>query len=296
MKYPKILAALRSAKWAVTPATLHAITDTLGARMRGTLHASLIPDRPAPDPNNASSQTQVEASSFPVAVIAVHGILGKNLSSMEMECGGCDVGVISAAIDMALADPAVQTLVLDFDSPGGVVTGIPELCEKIREAATVKQIVAFTGSQCCSAAYWLASACNAIYCTKSADLGSIGVYVALCDDSEWWKKEGYKLELIKAGEFKAMGISGQPLAAAERALIQTDVDAIYVMFTADVRAGRGTIDDATMQGQTFMGERAVGVNLADELVGDLDELIAQSATIQSGDLTPFPNMKTTATP
>ncbi len=285
MKYPRILAALRSAKWAVTPATLHAITDSLGAHLRGQLiaRAGLIPDRPGPA---TTPEDDDEDEMQGVAVIGVHGILGKNLSLMETECGGCDVGSIAEAIEEAIGDPEVKSVVLDFDSPGGVVSGIPELAEKIREASQVKQIIAFTSGQCCSAAYWLASACDAIYCTKSADLGSIGVYVALCDDSEWWKKEGYKLELIKAGEFKAMGISGQPLAPAERAMIQADVDTIYAMFTADVIAGRGKVETIVMQGQTFMGEKAVAANLADEIVSDLDALVVQ---VGAPDLWPMPN-------
>lgn len=274
MKYPRILAALRSSKWAVTPATLQAITDSLGAHLRGTLRptASLIPDRPGPAASPPVDDDEDDMMKG-VAVIAVHGILGKNLSMMEMECGGCDCGCVADALDDAVADPEVETILFDFDSPGGVVTGIPELAQRIREASSVKTTMAFTSGQCCSAAYWLASACDSIACTKSADLGSIGVYVALCDDSEWWKKEGYKLELIKAGDFKAMGISGKPLEPAERAMIQADVDAIYAMFTADVIAGRGKVESAVMQGQTFMGENAVAVNLADEIVTDLREVM-----------------------
>ncbi len=278
MKYPRILAALRSARWCVTPATLHAIYDTLGAHLRGhplAVRASLTPDQvPLPAAPGPASHAPTPTASH-VAIIEVHGIIGKNLSAMDVDCGGCDLNGIAAALDAAVADPACSAIVLDFDSPGGVVTGVPEMTERIRQLDALKPIYAYVGAQCCSAAYWLASACRVIVCTKSADLGSIGVYVALCDDSEWWKKEGYKLELIKAGEFKAMGISGQPLAEKERALIQADVDSIYAMFTTDVRAGRGEIADATCQGQTFMGAAALAANLADEMVNDLADLVAE---------------------
>ncbi len=273
MKYPRILAAIRSAKWAVTPAILQAITDTLGAHLRGSLKAlpaDNYPALPAQNPPDAAP-AEIDPST---AVIQVYGILGQHLSIMDMDCGGCDVSVIAEALDEAMDDPKVSEIVLDFDSPGGVVSGIPELAEKIRANSAQKPIYAFVGSQCCSAAYWLASQCTAIFCTKSADLGSIGVYVALCDDSEWWKKEGYKLELIKAGEFKAAGISGQPLSDKERALIQADVDAIYQMFTADVTAGRSGVENSTMQGQTFMGAAAISAHLADEMVIDLETLLA----------------------
>lgn len=276
MKYPRILSAIRSAKWAVTPQTLQAIADTLGAHMRGAVtgRSSLMPDS-SPKPSMAAGPQQKEKP--PIAVINVFGIIGKHLSAMESECGGCDVDAVEAALMAAVDDESVQSVILNFDSPGGVVGGVPELAEKIRRADAIKPVFAFTDTQCCSAAYWLASACRAVFCTKSADLGSIGVYVALCDDSEWWAKQGYKLELIKAGEFKAAGISGKPLADNERAMIQADVDAVYAMFTADVLKTRPGVQNSTMQGQTFMGSAAQSVGLVNEVVGSLDELVAELA-------------------
>jgi signal peptide peptidase SppA len=269
MKYPRILSALRSAKWAATPATIQAVADALGAHLRG---AALVPDRmpgTVEEPQKAAGDNVAGG----VAVIPVYGVIGRHLSSMETECGGCDVETVGAALDAAIASASVSAIVFDIDSPGGVVAGVPELAAKICEANAIKPCFAFTGGQCCSAAYWIASGCTGIFATKSADLGSIGVYVALCDDSEWWTKQGYKLELIKAGEFKAMGISGKPLSDKERAMIQSDVDAIYAMFTGDVRASRDGVQNEAMQGQTFMGEAAVAANLADEIVPSLDALV-----------------------
>lgn len=277
MKYPRILSALRSAKWAATPPTIQAIADALGAHLRGGMAASspraLMPDRMPSGEAVEKAADDSQSVAGGVAVIEVYGIIGRHLSSMESECGGCDVEAVSAALDAAIASAGVKAIVLDIDSPGGVVSGVPELCAKIKEANSIKPCFAFTGGQCCSAAYWIACGCQGIFATKSADLGSIGVYVALCDDSEWWTKQGYKLELIKAGEYKAAGISGKPLTDKERALIQADVDAIYAMFTGDVKAARDGVQNEAMQGQTFMGESAVAVNLADEIVPSLESVV-----------------------
>lgn len=286
MKYPRIIAAIKNARWAILPGALQAIADSLGAHMRGRLAAPVSSRRAIMDddqmPPNGMPMDDYEMddsteSAENIAVVEVHGILGKHLSSMDTECGGCDVDEVEEEIEEAMADARCRAVVLDFDSPGGVVTGIPELARRIREWTKTKPIYAFTGSQCCSAAYWLASACSGVFCTVTADVGSIGVYVALVDDTEWWKQEGYKLELVKAGKFKAMGISGQPLAPEERALIQSDVDAVYAMFTSDVRAARPGVDDASMQGQTFMGANAVMAGLADEVCGGMDELLQEIA-------------------
>jgi signal peptide peptidase SppA len=271
MRYPRILAALRTAKWAALPSTIQAVHDALAAHMRSQNAGHIKVALPTP-----ASPTPVPSSN--VAVIPVMGIIGKNLSSLETMCGGCDVNAVQGQIEEALEDDSCTSILLAFDSPGGVVTGVPELAAFIRAASNEKPIYAFTDGQCCSAAYWLASATQGIFCTQTADVGSIGVYVALVDESEAWAKEGYKLELMKAGEFKAMGHPGKPLADGERALIQAGVDKVYGMFTADVLKGRGDVATATMQGQTFMGQDALTANLVDEISTGIDAVIAELST------------------
>lgn len=93
---------------------------------------------------------------------------------------------IQPNLNEAICDNSVACFILDFDIPGGVVTGVPELAAFTRGAAEEKPIYAFTGGQSCSAAYWLASACSKVFCTESADVGSIGVYVALVDETDAW--------------------------------------------------------------------------------------------------------------
>lgn len=265
MRYPRILAALRTAKWAALPSTIQAVHDALAAHVRGEGKNAIVTVgalSPVADGSN-------------VTVIPVWGIIGKNLSSLETMCGGCDVNAVQNAIEEAVEDGNCDCILLAFDSPGGVVTGVPELAAFIRNACSEKPIYAFTDGQCCSAAYWLASATQGIFCTPSADVGSIGVYVALVDETDAWQKDGYKLELMKAGEFKAMGMPGKHLTDDERALIQAGVDKIYGMFTADVIKGRGEVATATMQGQTFMGDDAAAANLVDEVVSGIEAVVAQ---------------------
>lgn len=277
MSYPRILAALRTAKWAALPSTVQAVHDALASHMRGQASRLEIRSDIIPQPPGPASSPDDDGDDDSVAVIQVYGVIGKNLSMFESMCGGVDVNTIEQSIKEALADRSINAILLDFDSPGGVVTGVPELAQVIRQADQVKPVYGFTGAQCCSAAYWLASQCRALACTVSADVGSVGVYMALCDDSDWWNKEGYKLELIKAGTFKYTGGSGQPLAADARALLQQDVDTIYQMFVTDVRAVRGPIEDQALQGQTFMGQAAVDCGMCEETTSSIDDYIADIA-------------------
>jgi protease-4 len=273
--YPRIAAALLSARWCITPAALAAIRNTFEAACAGRLRA----DEHMPMPGQPDDYEEAEpVMDKGILVVPVHGVCARYLSAMETDCGGLDLNNTETTLRGAQADPRVQGIVLHFNSPGGTVTGIPELASLIRTISETKPVIAFTDAQCCSAAYWLASACDSIVVTPTADVGSIGVYSALVDESAAWAQEGYKLELMKAGKHKAMGIPGLPLAPEDRALIQAEVNSIYAMFTADVVANRArngaTVAEDTMQGQTFMGGTAVAVGLADRVVGSLTDLLA----------------------
>lgn len=263
MKYPRLVSAVRSAKWAILPTTLDSIVTTLGAAVRGDLNPKAgwmdgEDDEPRPEMTRIGS----------IAVIPIYGIIGKRLSSMAIDCGGCDIDAVSEWLDQAVADPRVEVIVLDIDSPGGAVTGVPEVAARVKAAGEKKLTVAFTETQACSAAYWIGSQCHRFIMAESADVGSIGVYIALMDVSGNWAQEGYKLELIKAGKYKAAGISGSSLSDEQRALLQADVDTIYSQFTGAVKAARPGVTDETCQGQTFMGSAALTAGLVDEIDPD----------------------------
>jgi signal peptide peptidase SppA len=276
MRYPHILAAVRSAKWAIQESTLAAIVQVLGARLAGDTAAVAGPPKSVIS-RRAETALSLAQKGPQIAVVTISGIIGKRLSSLEMMCGGCDVDAVEAEIAPLVADPQVSAIVLHIDSPGGVVTGVPELAAKIRAWAEQKDIYAFTDTMMASAAYWLAAGCTGIFATPTADVGSIGVYMALVDDSEYWTKEGFKLVLIKAGENKADGISGMPVSSEAVTRWQAEVNTIYGMFTSDVRATRPDVPDASMQGNTFMGDSAAAAGLVDEVVSDLATVLRNIA-------------------
>lgn len=286
MKYPRLLAAIRSAKWAVMPATLQAIRDALSERAAAGIPSRIKPrgdDGWIGDENDSPEETPPYDIVGPgIAAVNMHGIIGRNLSGFEMSCGGCDLCRVEENLTRALAAPEVLAVILDIDSPGGTVTGVAEFAEKIAKLSSEsgKLVFAYTAGQMCSAAYWIACGCFGIACAPSADVGSIGVYMALIDESANWQEEGYKLVLIKAGKYKAAGISGSQISDDQIALWKSEVDEIYSAFTGAVRAARGTVADETMQGQTFMGKKALAANLADLIAPDLEamaELLAPTA-------------------
>lgn len=207
-----------------------------------------------------------------IAHIPIAGAIGQGLGGFAKGRGAVDVGDISSEIDQAISDKEVKSILFDIDSPGGMVSGTPELASKIRGAAKPKYT--FTQGMIASAAYWLASACDGIFATESAEIGSIGVYLPFHDLTKAAEMEGVKVELIKAGKLKGIGYPGLPLSEMQREHLQERVDDIYKMFTTHVRSTRGSrISDDTMQGQTFLAKEAHTRGLIDGLVTSKRDVI-----------------------
>jgi ClpP class serine protease len=116
-----------------------------------------------------------------VGVVPIVGVMGKGLSPIEKALGACDVDDVAYAIAGFCKDKKCKSIMLDISSPGGSVAGIPELANVVREASARKNVVAFTDTECASAAYWVGSQANQFICTPSASVGSIGVYMVVPD-------------------------------------------------------------------------------------------------------------------
>jgi hypothetical protein len=100
-----------------------------------------------------------------VGVIPIAGVIGKNLSPIEKMMGAVDVNDISMAVDLFAADPAVEKIAFNISSPGGTVTGVEELANKIRDLG--KPTMAYTDSEMASAAYWLGSQADRVVSSSS---------------------------------------------------------------------------------------------------------------------------------
>jgi ClpP class serine protease len=116
------------------------------------------------------------------------------------------------AMREAAADQDVGAIVIDVDSPGGVVDGIPEAAAELRALKGTKPIVAVANTMAASAAYWLAAQADEVVMTPSGAVGSIGVYATHRELSGAMEMMGVKNTLISAGKFKTEGNPYEPLS------------------------------------------------------------------------------------
>lgn len=177
-----------------------------------------------------------------------------------------------------LNNPNVSAIVLDVDSPGGVVAGLTEVTREIYQARGQKRIASVANHLAASAAYWLASAADEFMASPSSELGAIGVFALHEDISRANEKAGRKVSLMSAGKHKTDGNPWEPLSADARAGIQGRVSAYYSMFASDVARNRGvsvaTVRDGFGQGRLVGAHDAVRLGIADR-VATLDETLAR---------------------
>jgi len=169
----------------------------------------------------------------------------------------------------ALADPDVGAVVIEVDSPGGVVDGIPEAAAMVRQLRGSKPIVAHANTMAASAAYWLASQADEVVVTPSGAVGSIGVYAAHRDMSGQGKLLGVETTLVSAGKYKTDGNPWEPLSESARAKMQHDVDHFYNLFAGDVAKGRGVkvadVKAGYGEGAVLNAKDALAANLVDRV-------------------------------
>ena len=206
-----------------------------------------------------------------VGIVPVVGVIGKGLSPLEKMMGAVDVNDVSAAIDAFAANPEVEKVALQISSPGGTVTGVEELANKVRNLS--KPTLAYTDSEMASAAYWIGSAADRVVASPSSTVGSIGVYMAIPDYSEAAKMQGIKMVVIKSGKFKGAGIEGTSLDEDQMGNLQASVDTIHAEFKQAVNMKRKMVKAEAMEGQTFSGKQAAAQGLVTGLADSFNDAL-----------------------
>lgn len=201
------------------------------------------------------------------AVVSVRGIATFDIEYQPMAFSTLN---LEQNIKQLANDPEVGTILLLIDSPGGQVTGTAEAAEAIFKARSKKKVVAMISPLAASAAYWIASQAEEIVAIPSADVGSIGVFMAHTDCSKFNEAQGIKTTYIFAGKYKVEGNMEEPLSDEGRGHYQSEVDTIYKDFIGAVARGRGIstekVEKSFGQGRTMMAPAAKRAGMIDTVM------------------------------
>lgn len=204
-----------------------------------------------------------------VGVINISGIISRHADMLASFLGMGSAAIENIAKDFQslLDNDEVKSIILDFDTPGGAITGVNELAEIIYNARGIKPIKAYVTGLACSAGYFLAAACDEIIIDEMGSVGSIGVMRVVSKSNE-------KSVIFKSSQSPMKNVEAE--SELGKAEYQSKVDYLASIFIDKVAKYRGITSDEVInrgnKGGVLVGAVAVTAGLADRL-GSMDSLI-----------------------
>lgn len=210
-----------------------------------------------------------------IALLKVHGILGKHLDIFDMICGGYDIGRLQSQALALAARADVHTVIIHYNTPGGAAAGVADCAQTLLDLAADKRLISYV-DDACSGGCWLASCSPEVYGGISCMTGSISAVCALEDESAFYEQIGVKVEVFADGDLKGAGIPGTSLTEPQRADIQARIEHIGGMFKDAIRKLRPKVPAEAMRGQWFYGDQALELGLLDAHAPTLEHVIAMA--------------------
>lgn len=146
---------------------------------------------------------------------------------------------IEKAVTRGMADPEVDEIVFDIDSPGGEVSGCFDLCDYIASFRGTKPMKAFANDHSLSAAYSIAATADKVYVAQAGAVGSVGVITMHVSIKEMLENDGVKVSIIRGGEHKAEGNPYEDLTDGAHNRLQARIEGLYNLFVGKVAQNRG---------------------------------------------------------
>jgi len=253
--------------WAIRPEMLATIRDVYEAHARGE-KADIPAIEAAIGKKLENNPPPTYALADGIATIAVNGVLAKRMNLFSEISGGTSTQMLRSQLAAAVADPVVRSIVLAIDSPGGTIDGTQQFADEVFAARGKKPLVAVIDGTGASAAYWIASAADAVFVSdQTTQVGSIGVVATHTDFSGAYDKAGIKKTEITAGKYKRIASEYAPLSVEGAAVIQEQLDQIYGVFVDSVARNRAVATEVALarmaDGRVFLGQAAIEAGLAD---------------------------------
>ncbi|MCX2709069.1 S49 family peptidase [Pseudomonas sp. DCB_BG] len=232
----------------------------------------------------ADEQRRSAIAQSGIEVIQVSGLLVSRGSHVNMCETMTSYESLRTQLQRAVADPMVERIVLDIDSPGGAAVGAFELAEDIRAMTEQKPITGLVNFMAYSGGYLLGSACSELVVSRTSGVGSIGVIASHLDRSKAQENAGVKVTTVFAGAHKNDLSPHEPITEQSLAFLNALVQESYQMFVNAVADFRGlpVAKVIATEAGLYRGQGAIDVGLADRLqspqhaVDELSRAVAQN--------------------
>lgn len=228
----------------------------------------VVPDQPKPQAFAVSDTAVWSENGYyidkGVAIIDMIGTMVHRASGIAAMSGITSYITLSRRFKRALADPQVNAIFINGDTPGGSVNGAFDFADLIYLARGIKPVYTLAADCLCSAGILIGSSAEKVYTTQTGQLGSIGVVMKHMDISGWNKEMGINNTYIYAGERKIDGNPDGPLSKKVLGLFEAEVRQLFGMFT-NVMARNTELTEQEIidtQAAVYLGADAVEAGLA----------------------------------
>lgn len=226
----------------------------------------------------AEPRGQTPGQARAVLVLPFQGTIYPRSGGTSPLSGGVSLQETMQVLRRAWADPGIGSIVGDFDTSGGMATGLPEFATEIRSMRGIKPMTAVVNFQAASAGYYIASQFDEVVASPSASLGSIGVIAQYTSAAKRIEDMGYKVQTLRYPPLKAEADGIAELSDEAVAFRMGQIRKLYDQFEAAVAAGmRVDVADVSSkfgQGRSFDADEAVAVGMATR-IGTFDGVLAE---------------------
>jgi protease-4 len=221
-----------------------------------------------------------------IAVLHIDGAIMDGDSTPEGPFSSASVGsrTIRNAIKQIRKDDNIEGVVVRIDSPGGSAIASEVIWQGLRRLGDEKPVWVSVGSMAASGGYYIAVGGQKIFVNEASIVGSIGVVGGKLSFAQILEKARVNIVPRARGPHADMFGMTTGWDSGDLSLVREKMTETYELFTSRVSEGRPGIDlGKTAEGRLFLGEDAVGLNMADEVGTLSDALDALAADLALDD-------------
>lgn len=187
---------------------------------------------------------------------------------------------LAEKLQKAVEDPEVRSILLDMETPGGTVAGLPDFCGLVKKIDGIKPVFSLVNDMAASAGMAIASQTRRRFVTQNGELGSIGCVIVHMNYEALMENIGIEATMIFSGAHKVDGNPYQKLPESVVKQLQLETDSFRQEF-AELVSSNMPLDTQKLldtEAQMYRGQDAIDLGLADEMVNayEIIEAVTES--------------------
>ncbi|WP_343747667.1 signal peptide peptidase SppA [Fluviicola sp.] len=193
-------------------------------------------------------------------------------------------------------DDDIKVVVFRVNSPGGSALASDEIWREVSLTTKKKKVIVSMGDVAASGGYYVSSPASTIFAEPTTITGSIGVFGVIPYTGGFMEnKLGLTFDRVQTNKHSVLS-TNRKLTPEELALIQAEVDQIYLQFKKRVADGRGMTTEQVQRiarGRVWTGTDALKIGLVDKL-GGLNDALAfaiKEAKVKDPKVRYYPKVK-----